>query len=85
MSGMRTCACGEPTYSDKCALCYADAGLFAQVHKPRPEFLALAQLHGARLTGKPDGSEAIEVVFSIAAWRAFDQACAAIAVRGTVV
>lgn len=59
--------------------------LFAQAYQPRPEFLDLAQQHGARITGKPDGSEAIEVVFSIAAWRAFDQACAAIAVSGTSV
>lgn len=42
--------------------------------KPRPELLALAELCGAILTGKPDGSEAITVVFTISAWRAFDGA-----------
>lgn len=40
--------------------------------KPRPEFLALAERCGARLTGKPDGSEPIEIVFTIEAWRKFD-------------
>lgn len=40
--------------------------------KPRPEFLALAEQCGARLAGKPDGSEAVTVVFTIPAWRAFD-------------
>jgi hypothetical protein len=42
--------------------------------KPRPEFLKLAENCGAKLTGKPDGSEAITIVFSIGAWRAFDAA-----------
>lgn len=42
--------------------------------KPRPEFLDIARRCGATLTGKPDGSEAITVVFSITAWRAFDRA-----------
>lgn len=42
--------------------------------KPRPEFLALAEKCGATLTGKPDGSEAITVVFSIKAWADFDAA-----------
>lgn len=42
--------------------------------KPRPELLSLAEESGARLTGKPDGSEPITVVFTIEAWRAFDVA-----------
>lgn len=40
--------------------------------KPRPELLALAQACGATLTGKPDGSEAVTVNFSVTAWREFD-------------
>jgi len=44
--------------------------------KPRPELLALAEQHGAKLTGKPDGSEAVTVVFTVKAWRAFDAALA---------
>lgn len=40
----------------------------------RPEFLGAALACGAVLTGKPDGSEAITVVFTIEAWRAFDKA-----------
>lgn len=40
----------------------------------RAELLALAESCGACLTGKPDGSEAITVVFTITAWRAFDRA-----------
>jgi hypothetical protein len=42
--------------------------------KPREELLSLAKSSGARITGKPDGSEPIEVVFSIDAWRKFDAA-----------
>jgi len=42
------------------------------VMKPRAEFLDSAKQCGARITGKPDGSEPIEVVFSIEAWRKFD-------------
>lgn len=42
--------------------------------KPRAQFLALAEQCGARITGKPDGSEPIEIVFTIAAWRLFDAA-----------
>ena len=42
--------------------------------KPRAELLALAESCGAILTGKPDGSESITVVFTIDAWRAFDAA-----------
>jgi hypothetical protein len=42
----------------------------------RAEFLNLALECGARLTGKPDGSEPIEVQFPIPAWRAFDKATA---------
>ena len=38
------------------------------------ETIALAEKHGARITGKPDGSEAIEVVFPLAAWQAFSTA-----------
>lgn len=36
--------------------------------------LNLATSCGAMITGKPDGSEAIEIVFSIEAWRRFDLA-----------
>ena len=43
--------------------------------EPRKEFLDLALSCGAKLTGKPDGTEAITVVFTIDAWRAFDAAC----------
>lgn len=42
---------------------------------PRPEFLDLALKCGAVLTSKPDGSEAITVVFTIPAWQAFDAMC----------
>jgi hypothetical protein len=42
--------------------------------KPCPELLARAEVCGARITGKPNGSEPIEVVFPIEAWRAFDAA-----------
>ncbi len=41
----------------------------------RAEFLALAQSCGAVMTGKPDGSEAITIMFEIPAWRKFDLAC----------
>jgi hypothetical protein len=44
--------------------------------KPRKEFLDLAQTLGARLTGKPDGSEPIEIIFTVDAWRKFDAALA---------
>lgn len=44
--------------------------------KPRREFLDLALSCGAVLTGKPDGSEAITVLFTIEAWRKFDSATA---------
>lgn len=40
----------------------------------RAGFLDAALACGAVLTGKPDGSEAITVVFTIEAWRAFDLA-----------
>lgn len=50
-----------------------EPGLEAQ-GAPRAEFLALAEACGARLTGKPDGSEPIEIVLSVDAWRAFDAA-----------
>ncbi len=42
--------------------------------KARPELLELAEKCGARLTGEPDGSTPIEIIFSISAWRAFDAA-----------
>jgi hypothetical protein len=41
----------------------------------RSKFLERALSCGAILTGKPDGSEPITVVFSIDAWRAFDVSC----------
>lgn len=40
----------------------------------RAELLDLALECGAKLTGLPDGSEPIRVVFSIEAWRKFDLA-----------
>lgn len=43
--------------------------------EPREGFLNLAKTCGAKLTGKPDGSEAVTVVFTVDAWRAFDAAC----------
>jgi len=45
--------------------------------KPREEFLKLAESAGGKITGKPDGSEPIEVVFTIQAWWKFDAAAAA--------
>lgn len=42
--------------------------------KLRDELLDLAIRCGADLTGKPDASEPITVVFSIEAWRKFDLA-----------
>lgn len=42
--------------------------------KPRQDFLDTALACGASLTGKPDGSEAITVVFTIDAWRKFNSA-----------
>lgn len=39
----------------------------------RPELLDLAERSGARITGKPDASEPIEIVFSVQAWRKFDR------------
>lgn len=44
--------------------------------KASRELLALAEQSGARLTGKPDGSEAVTVVFTPQAWQAFDAALA---------
>lgn len=40
--------------------------------KPRAALLDRAEACGAVVTGKPDASEAIAIVFSIAAWRRFD-------------
>jgi hypothetical protein len=54
----------------------ADERGSAEPGKPRPEFLTLAEKHGARITGTPDGKNPIEVVFSVDAWRAFDAATA---------
>lgn len=78
--GLQVCKeCGEGTYEQPCGLCQADEGLFTPpqhvaIDKPRPEFLDLALKCGADLTGKPDGSEAVTVVFSIEAWAKFDLA-----------
>lgn len=38
-----------------------------------PALLDLAEKCGARITGKPDASEKIEIIFSIDAWRTFDK------------
>lgn len=40
----------------------------------RRAVLALAESHGAKITGKPDGSEAVSVVFTPDAWCAFSDA-----------
>jgi len=40
--------------------------------KPQPGFLDKALKCGAHLTGKPDGSEPVTIVFSSAAWRRFN-------------
>lgn len=40
----------------------------------REDFLSMAMECGADLTGKPDGSESITVVFTVEAWRKFDLA-----------
>ena len=45
--------------------------------KASPKFLDMALSCGAELTGKPDGSEPITVVFTCEAWRAFDGAVSA--------
>jgi hypothetical protein len=42
--------------------------------KARKEFLELAERCGAQISGKPDGSEAMHVIFTPTAWRAFDAA-----------
>ena len=42
--------------------------------KPSADFLETAQHCGAELTGKPDGSEPVTVMFTCEAWRAFDAA-----------
>lgn len=42
--------------------------------KYRSELLNLATQCGAVLTGKPDGSESITIIFTVDAWRAFDVA-----------
>lgn len=39
-----------------------------------PELLAIAERCGAIITGKPDGSEPINVVFTPDTWQAFDAA-----------
>lgn len=49
---------------------------------PRREFLELAEAHGAYLTGKPDGSEAVTLVFPVQAWRSFDAAMAKLQTEG---
>jgi hypothetical protein len=56
--------------------------LETNVSKPSKErrLLDLAEKCGAVLTGKPDGSEAVTVVFTVAAWRAF-----AAAIRETTI
>lgn len=41
--------------------------------KASPKFLDMALSCGARLTGDPDGSNAVEVVFPPAAWQQFDR------------
>lgn len=64
----------EGDYHQEKAIANLKAALAEPPPKPRREFLALAEQCGATLTGKPDGSEAITVVFSIEAWRKFDAA-----------
>lgn len=65
----------DPTEQDKAILDEGLDGLLPdETGKPSAALLALAQRCGAVLTGKPDGSEPIEVIFSVAAWRNFDAA-----------
>ena len=52
----------------------ADRQVRGEPAKPRPELLELAESVGAVITGKPDGSEPITIVFSVQAWRSFDKA-----------
>lgn len=70
LAGAAPCGiCGFVNYKCRCKTAQA-AG------KPRKEFLALAESCGAQITGKPDGSESVTVVFTIDAWRKFDIATA---------
>jgi hypothetical protein len=62
----------KETKSDGTAV--LSSALLGPTTKPRAALLELAMQCGAVLTGKPDGSEAITVVFAIPAWRAFDAA-----------
>ena len=71
-----------PTSLRQAKAMMAVASMFLEEHAPKPaasilaaerdaEFLNLAEQCGARITGKPNGSEPIEIVFSIEAWRRF--------------
>jgi hypothetical protein len=53
---------------------YATPAQSDKASKPNAALLPLAEQCGAVITGKPDGSESISVMFSIKAWRAFDAA-----------
>jgi rRNA maturation protein Nop10 len=41
---LKTCECGEPTYSDRCALCDADEDLFQPPQFQTPEDRRIAEL-----------------------------------------
>lgn len=75
-----TWCAGTGKFADhQCRFCNG-AGTGSVFKEPKPDapreaFLSLAQRCGATLTGKPDGSESITVVFTLDAWRAFDTAC----------
>ncbi len=47
------------------------AKLYRRKSMSKEEFLDLAMKHGAKLTGKPDGSEPIQIVFDIESWRSY--------------
>lgn len=51
----------------------------------RADFLDLALECGAVMTGKPDGSEPITIVFSIEAWRSFDLATSPNTIRARLI
>lgn len=50
----------------------ATAAVYGERMRPSPIFLAFAEQLGAKISGKPDGSESITVVFTVPAWRLFD-------------
>jgi len=39
MAGLKTCACGEPTFGTECEMCATDKGLFQSPTRPAPPIL----------------------------------------------